>query len=214
MGLTTNDSTGFYFESKIIERSLEIKNNMLFNFQELFQKCTFLILCHFFSYLVLVQSTQFLSDNTNLEDSCLWWSIFPVNYQNPNGDQTCQGGDILRGSSTYKFARHINELVLWGHVTKKTYIYWQKTYEHQTTQSADLFWGAPTLKNTKSFDHVTNMTLYQHMWPLKLVHGGASQRKRLSRHRLIVLLFSNFKKRQSIFKVENFRQRNGSTSSY
>ena len=134
MGLTTNGSTGFYFESKIIERSLEIKNNMLFNFQELFQKCTFLILWHFFSVLVLIQSTQFLSDNTNLEDSCLWWSIFPVNYQNANGDQTCIGGDILRGSSTYKFARHINELVLWGHVTKKTYIHWQKTYEHQTTK--------------------------------------------------------------------------------
>ena len=48
------------------------------------------------------------------------------------------------------------------------YLYLQKTYEHQIRQSVDLLWEIPTFKVTWSFDHVTNITLSQGLWPLNL----------------------------------------------
>ena len=50
------------------------------------------------------------------------WSIFPLNYQNAYGHQTFQGGDMLRGALTHKYARYLNGVVLLGNVTNKIHI--------------------------------------------------------------------------------------------
>ena len=44
---------------------------------------------------------------------------FSSYYQNAYGDQTLQGGDMLGGALTHKYTRHLNRVVLWGHVTNK-----------------------------------------------------------------------------------------------
>ena len=38
-------------------------------------------------------------------------------YQNGYGHQTFQGGDMLRGALTHKYAWHFNGVVLWDYVT-------------------------------------------------------------------------------------------------
>ena len=43
-----------------------------------------------------------------------WCSIFPLRHQNAYGHQ---GGVMLRGALTHKYAWHLNEVVLWDHVT-------------------------------------------------------------------------------------------------
>ena len=48
--------------------------------------------------------------------------FFSYNYQNTYDHQTFQGGDILRGAFTHKYAWHLNGVVLWGHVTNKIHI--------------------------------------------------------------------------------------------
>ena len=47
---------------------------------------------------------------------------FSSYYQNAYGHQTLQGGDMLRGALTHKYAWHLNGVVLWGHVTNKIHI--------------------------------------------------------------------------------------------
>ena len=50
--------------------------------------------CNIFSSLVVIQSIQFSSGSTYLSDSCFWWSIFPLDYQNAYGHQTFQGASM------------------------------------------------------------------------------------------------------------------------
>ena len=88
---------------------------------------TFLKNAHFWGYdifsrLVVIQSTQFLSGSTYLSDSYFWWSIFPLNFQNAYAQQTFQGGEMLRGALTHKYAWHLNGVVLWDHATNKVHI--------------------------------------------------------------------------------------------
>ena len=47
-----------------------------------------------------------------------------------------------------------DDMVLWDHVTSKTYLYYHKGYDHQTWQSCDLPWGASNQKVTRSFDYM------------------------------------------------------------
>ena len=105
---------------KSLKKVIKMKNNTLFNiwglFWDIFKFVTF------FSRLVLIQPTQFFSDNNNFLDYSLWWSIFFLNFQNGYGHQTGQGGDILQEVSSNKFEWHIIEVVLWSHVTRNTYL--------------------------------------------------------------------------------------------
>ena len=73
-------------------------------FGHFFSKCTFFETGAFFSYLVVIQSTQFFSGSTYLQDSCFWRRIFPLNYQNAYDYQTFQGGDMLQGALTHIYA--------------------------------------------------------------------------------------------------------------
>ena len=50
------------------------------------------------------------------------WRIFPFKYQSAYGHQTFQGGEMLRGALTHKYAWHLNGVVLLGHVTNKIHI--------------------------------------------------------------------------------------------
>ena len=49
-------------------------------------------------------------------------------------------------------------LIMWSHnatwQNKASYLYFNKTYKHQTWQSDDSRWGTPTWKVTCLFDHV------------------------------------------------------------
>ena len=47
---------------------------------------------------------------------------FSSYYQNAYDHQTFQGGDMLQGVFTHKYAYHLNMVVLWGHVTNKIHI--------------------------------------------------------------------------------------------
>ena len=47
---------------------------------------------------------------------------FSSYYQNAYGHQTFQGGDMLRGALTNKYAWLLNGVVLWGHVRNKIHI--------------------------------------------------------------------------------------------
>ena len=47
---------------------------------------------------------------------------FFLNYHNGYGNQTLQGGDMLQGVLTHKYARHLNGVVLWDHVTNKEHV--------------------------------------------------------------------------------------------
>ena len=58
-------------------------------------------------------------------------------YQNAYGHQTLQGGDMIQGALTHKYAWHLNGVVFWGHVTKKKYLNLQKIHRHYTRQGAD-----------------------------------------------------------------------------
>ena len=77
---------------------------MFFNFWTLLFKNVFFETGAFFSYLVVIQSTQFFSGSTYLQDSCFWRRIFPLNYQNAYDYQTFQGGDMLQGALTHIYA--------------------------------------------------------------------------------------------------------------
>ena len=59
-------STGFCFKSKVIEGSHKGKNMLFLSFEHLFSKCTIFMFVTFFSCLVVIQSTQFLSGRTYL----------------------------------------------------------------------------------------------------------------------------------------------------
>ena len=86
---------------------------------------------------------------------CFWWSIFPLNYQNAYDHQTFQGGDILRGAFTHKYAWHLNGVILWGHMTNKIHI--------STSRCIDIKLGKVLTcvqdSQTWHFDQVTNVRL-------------------------------------------------------
>ena len=72
-------STDFCLKSKVIEGSHKGKN-MLFNFWALLLKMHIFEVVTFFSCLMVIQLTQLFSGSTYLQDSCFWWSIFPLNF--------------------------------------------------------------------------------------------------------------------------------------
>ena len=50
-----------------------------------------------------------------------WWcdnlKMF-LHYQKSYGHQTCQGDDILQGAPTSIFEKNLNNVVMWGNMTK------------------------------------------------------------------------------------------------
>ena len=54
--------------------------------------------------------------------STLLMKHFSSYYQNGYGQQTLQGGDMLRRALTHRYAWHLRRVVLWGHVTIKIHI--------------------------------------------------------------------------------------------
>ena len=109
--------TGFYFKSKVIEGSNKRKNIYFFIFGHFFSKCTFAKLCCFFR-LVDIQSTQFFNGSSHFNIHVFDEAFF----QNAYGHQTFQGGDMLRGALTHKYAWYLNEVVLWVHPANKIHI--------------------------------------------------------------------------------------------
>ena len=95
-------STGFYFNSKVIEGFHKGGGRRFFKLWALFQNVRFYWGCDIFSCLVGIQLT--------------------LNYQNAYGRQTFQSRDLLPGAFTNKYAWHLNGVVLWGHVTNKIHI--------------------------------------------------------------------------------------------
>ena len=81
-------------KTKLWKLAIKWENNMIFDFSVLFPKCKFLRLQHFFSRLMVIQSTHFFSGSTYLQERRVWWNIFPLSYQNAYVHQTFQGGDI------------------------------------------------------------------------------------------------------------------------
>ena len=69
-------------------------------------------------------------------------------HHNAYGHKIYQRSDVTPRAPTHKFACPLNEVVIWGHVTNKSYLHLKKTHEYQTRQGADLKWEAPVLKVT------------------------------------------------------------------
>ena len=90
------------------------RNISNFNFLVLFLKMFIFDAVTFFSCLVLVQVTQFFSGSRYLWDGYFWGNIFPLNYQNVYGHQTCQDIDIWWGAPTHTFAWHLSGVVFLG----------------------------------------------------------------------------------------------------
>ena len=62
---------------------------------------------------------------------------FSSYYQNTYGRQTLQGGDMLRGALTHKYA-YLNGVILWVTWQIKYIQNLQMMYWHHTRQGADL----------------------------------------------------------------------------
>ena len=81
-------------------------------FRHFFPKCTFLSPSHFPFNSIL--QWQYISIR-----STFLMKHFSSYYQNAFGHQTLQGGDMLRGAPTHKYAWHLKGVGFWGHVTSK-----------------------------------------------------------------------------------------------
>ena len=79
---------------------------------------------------------------------------FSSYYQNAYGHQTLQGGGMLRGALTHKYAWHLNRVVLRGHVTNKNI----QNLQIETTLGKVLTWP---------FDQVTNV---RSVWKIYIFH--------------------------------------------
>ena len=110
----------FYFKSKVIEGSHKGEN-------------VFLILSTSFQNVHFWGCDIFFLPSGCPVNSILQWqyifirSTFLMKHfssycQNAYDHQSLQGGDILRGALTHKYAWHLNGVVFLGHVTNKIHI--------------------------------------------------------------------------------------------
>lgn len=85
------------------------------------------IFLNFLAFLVFLPNAYSIhaifNDSTHLWDSCFWWSIFFLNYQNVYGHWTFFGGDIPQGLPPTKFEWQLNVLILWINVTNKIHVF-------------------------------------------------------------------------------------------
>ena len=84
---------------------------MFLNFCALFSTCTFLRLI-FFSCLVVISSQLIFSVAVHIYRIDIFDEAFSLlTIRIPNGYQTLQSGDPLRGALTYKYACHLNGVI-------------------------------------------------------------------------------------------------------
>ena len=102
-----------------------------------FSKCTIFVFVTFFSPLVVIQSTQFFSVSTYL------WNVFDeafflLTIRIPMVTKLFRVVHAARSSHPYKYAWHLNGVVLLGHVANKIYLHLQKIYRHHSSQGANI----------------------------------------------------------------------------
>ena len=116
-------STGFQFQSKVMEGSHKGKNMFVKkNYWALLLKMYhFRIWDIFFSLSGYPINSIFQSQYIFIR--CFCWSIFLPNYQNGYCHQTFQGGDMRRGALSHKYTWHLNRVVFLGQVTNNIHIF-------------------------------------------------------------------------------------------
>ena len=119
--------------------------------------------------------------------------LLNFHYHYVYGHQTCQCSDIAPGAPTHKviwsFVIWFCDLVKSREKLNTFYLHLQKIYGHQTNESGDLLW-----QPLKSHDlKLITWWIEKIMSPLMITElgrvlnsRGGSERKRLSRHQLLV----------------------------
>ena len=106
MGLTSVLAQLVSLKKVVIKRKI-----CFYNFCVLLLEMYTFEVVQFFYCLVFIQLTQFFSGSRYLEDSCFWWSIFPLNYNNAYGHQNFHGGGMMQRAITHKYVWHLVCLV-------------------------------------------------------------------------------------------------------